>query len=323
MRCPLAESEMRVIVLFPGALGDPCLLAPALAAMAARGARVELSIQRSLALVAAMLLPAATLGPPIDGAVMAGLFADQLTQGLREWLRGADRVHAWLARGDADGRVRSHFSELGIAAHMHAVPRSDGEGHVGEEYAAALGLAGWQAPIHPTPPATPIALPWRRAGSARVLLHPGAGARAKCWAADGFRRVADAWIEGDGEAAVLLGPAEEEDAEWWQAGGHELVAGLSIMDAAALIASAPGWIGNDSGMSHLAGTLGRWGVVFFGPTRPQRWRPLGGRLTTVEFLGRSVAPVARHALDVLGVHPPGHSLTPLFSSISVALEHTG
>jgi ADP-heptose:LPS heptosyltransferase len=112
--------------------------------------------------------------------------------------------------------------------------------------------------------------------------------------------VADAWIEGDGEAAVLLGPAEEEDAVWWQAGGHELMTGLSITDAAALIASAPGWIGNDSGMSHLAGTLGRWGVVFFGPTRPQRWRPLGGRLTTIEFLGRSVATVARDALDVLG-----------------------
>lgn len=294
---------MRVIVLFPGALGDLCLLAPALATMAARGARVELSTQRSLAPVAAMLLPAATLGPPIDGAAMAGLFADEITQNLREWLQGADRLHAWLARADADGRVRSHFSELGIAAHLHAVPRSDGEVHVGEEYAAALGLAGPQAPIRPTPPATPIALPWRRVGSARVLVHPGAGARAKCWAPDGFRRVADAWIEAGGEAAVLLGPAEEADAGWWQAGGHELVTGLSIMDAAALIASAPGWIGNDSGMSHLAGTLGRWGVVFFGPTHPQRWRPLGGRLTTVEFHGRSVATVARDALDALGAPP--------------------
>ena len=35
--------DMRVLVLFPGALGDLCLLAPAVAALADRGACVELS----------------------------------------------------------------------------------------------------------------------------------------------------------------------------------------------------------------------------------------------------------------------------------------
>lgn len=300
---------MRVLVLFPGALGDLCLLAPALATLAAQGARVELSVQRSLAPVAAMLLPAVRLGPPIDGVAMAALFTDEITPGLREWLQGADRLHAWLARGNVDGRVSAHFGELGLVAHLHAVPRSGGAGHVGEEYAAALGLAGRQVSLHAMPAATSMVLPWHRAGSARMLVHPGAGAPAKCWAADGFRRVADAWVEGGGEAAVLLGPAEEEHAEWWQAGGHELVTSVSIVDAAALIASAAVWIGNDSGMSHLAGTLGRRGVVFFGPTRPERWRPLGGRLTTVEFLGRSIATLVREALDVLG--PPHWLDTPI------------
>ena len=298
---------MRVIVLFPGALGDLCLLAPALRTLSARGARVELSLQRSLAPVASMLLPAATLGPPIDGAFLAALFADEMTPALGEWVQGADHVHAWLARGNADGRLSARLGELGVAAWMHAVPRSDGARHVGEEYATALGLAARQIPACATPAASSIALPWRQSGSMRMLVHPGAGAGAKCWAADGFRRVADAWVAGGGEAVVLLGPAEEADGGWWHAGGYEPVTDLSIVEAAALIASAPSWIGNDSGMSHLAGALGRRGVVLFGPTRPQRWRPLGGTLVTVEFLGRSVEDVTREVLTILRSVPTAHT----------------
>jgi len=293
---------MRVIVLFPGALGDLCLLAPALATIAARGVRVELSIQRSLAPVASMLLPSVVLAPPIDGAVMATLFADEVDPSLRQWLRGADRLYAWLARGNADGRLSVRFGELGVAADLYAVPRTDGERHVGEEYAAALGLAGpGILPCAAPPPAVTTALPWRRAGAARLLVHPGAGARAKRWAAHGFRWVADAWKEAGGEAAVLLGPAEEEDAGPWKADGYEPLTGLSILDAARLITSAPVWIGNDSGVSHLAGALGSRGVVLFGPTRPQRWSPLGGGLTMVEFHGRSTDAVTREVLAILGV----------------------
>ncbi len=77
--------------------------------------------------------------------------------------------------------------------------------------------------------------------------------------------------------------------------------GLSLAEAAALIASAPSWIGNDSGMSHLAGALGRRGVVLFGPTRPERWRPRSGSLATVAFDGRSIAVVAREVIANLRI----------------------
>jgi heptosyltransferase-3 len=35
------------------------------------------------------------------------------------------------------------------------------------------------------------------------------------------------------------------------------------------------FIGNDSGVSHLAAAAGSRGLVIFGPTDPQRWRPIG------------------------------------------------
>jgi ADP-heptose:LPS heptosyltransferase len=135
-------------------------------------------------------------------------------------------------------------------------------------------------------------------GSDRLVVHPGAGARAKRWSGPGFRRVADAWAGAGGEVAVLLGPAEEDDAGAWSAAGYEPSTRLSLRDAAGLMGSAPLWVGNDSGMSHLAAALGRRGAVLFGPTRPRRWGPLGS-LATVVFPGRSVDAVSQEVLRLL------------------------
>ncbi len=289
-------ADVRVAVLFPGALGDFCLLAPALAAMHTRGIVIDLSVRRSLAPIVSLLLPGIRLGPPMDGAAMASLFGGAMDPVLTQWLGGADRVHAWLARADDDvaARLSAHVATVA----MHAVPREDdGERHAGTDYAVALGLTSAPLVLRVTSPTAEVALPWGQPETARLVVHPGAGSPAKVWSHDGFRRVADGWRAAGGDVAVLLGPAEEGDVVAWTATGYPLMADRSILDAAALIASAASYVGNDSGVSHLAGALDRRGVVLFGPTRAARWRPLGGRLDVVEFAERSVDAVA---CEVLG-----------------------
>ncbi len=296
---------MRVAVLFPGALGDLCLLAPALGALVAGGAHVKLGVQRLLQPIAALLLPSVELGPPVDGILVASLFAAEPAPELLRWLRDADRVHAWLARGDADGAVDVRLRGHGIAVAWHAVPRYDADRHAGDDYAADLGHAGPLAAPRASAPVVPgLVLPWRAPGARRVLLHPGSGGVRKRWDAAGFRLVVDALAAADREPLVLLGPAEEGEAEAWRAGNVQVLAGLDLVSAAAAIASAPVWIGNDSGMSHLAGALGRRGVVLFGPTRARRWRPRGGALTPIETTGRTLDGVARAICA--GVLAPGH-----------------
>ncbi len=278
-----------IVVLFPGALGDLCLLAPVLAALGARGARVEVSVQRSLVPVLKMLLPAAGVGPPIDGAAMSSLFGGELEPALARWLVSADHVHVWFARGDRDHEASARFTALGVPATWHAVPRDDGARHVSVDYAAALGIAAPVVNARVVPPPTSVVLPWRAPGPAgRLVIHPGAGAAAKMWALDGFRRVADAWRAAGGEVAVVLGPAEHDQLGAWRAAGHGPIVGLPIADVAMLVVSAPTWLGNDSGLSHLAGALDRRGVVLFGPTRAARWRPLATGLVTVEFRDRAL-----------------------------------
>ena len=265
---------MRIVIVFPGALGDLCLLAPALAALAARGARLDVSVQRVLMPVARLLLPTSEEGPPADGAAIASLFGAAIDPRLARWLTGASRIHAWIARGDGDR-------------------------HVSEEYRMALGVDAPIAPLAAAPPASTLALPWRDSHTARLVIHPGAGARAKAWPREGFLRVADAWRAAGGDVVVLLGPAEEHDRGFWGSAGYAPLVGLTLIDAAAVVASAGHWIGNDSGMSHLAGALGRRGVVVFRATRPERWRPLASGLAALECDGRTNDAVARDALALL------------------------
>jgi heptosyltransferase-3 len=54
-----------------------------------------------------------------------------------------------------------------------------------------------------------------------------------------------------------------------------------LAELAALLESAGGYIGNDSGASHLAAYLGLPTTVIFGPADPARWAPFGRAVAIV------------------------------------------
>jgi len=283
----------RGLVVFPGALGDLILLAPALAALRAAGVRLELSVPRALTGLARAMFPGAQ-GPAADGAAIASLFTTELDPALAAWLRGAARIDAWLG---ADDVVRRHALPLGVDdVRSHRVERGDADVHVTTAYARELGVEPASMPrVDDDWLAGAAALPRPRT----LVLHPGAGSAAKCWTAEGFGRLAGEWRRRGGDVVVLLGPAEEDHVASWRAAGYEVATGLDIRGAAALIASAPRYVGNDSGISHLAGVLGRRGAVLFGPTRAGRWRPRGGALEPVAWPGVAEADTVSRIVSAL------------------------
>jgi hypothetical protein len=275
---------VRTLLVFPGALGDVLLLAPAARALA-RETHVEVSVCRALTELAVAVLPCAA-GPAVDGAAMSTLFTPTLAPVVAQWVRGAAMVHAWLGCSPASDAMAGRLRMAGARdVRWHAVERGGAGRHASLDYAAALGVAApLSAPVL-TLGGRPAPLAWEAPMPRRLVVHPGAGSPAKRWARDGFRAVADDWRAGGGDVTVLLGPAEEADARFWRGAGHRVAVGLDVMDAAAVVADAPRYLGNDSGISHLAGALGRSGVVLFGPTSAERWRPLGGLLVTRRFDG--------------------------------------
>jgi ADP-heptose:LPS heptosyltransferase len=84
---------------------------------------------------------------------------------------------------------------------------------------------------------------------------------------------------------VFIGPVEEEQ------GGFEPLArrglplrNLTLAQVAALLRRSALYLGNDSGITHLAAAIGAPTVALFGPSDPQKWRPRGKRVAVLHAM---------------------------------------
>jgi hypothetical protein len=289
--------EERVVVVFPGALGDLLLALPALRALRRRHAgacTVYVVNERLRALVSVAGL--ADLTASLDAPDAAGLFGARARP---SWLAGSPAVYSWLGAGDDDARRR--LATAASQARFFRVERGAGSTHAAVAYARAVGAPvarrALVAGTHLCPPPSPeVERLWRGLSPPVLVVHPGAGALAKRWDGSGFAAVARAWQEHGGSVVTVLGPA---DGGLPPAGSGALVSEWALPDLAALLARAGWFLGNDSGVSHLAGAVGAAGIVLFGPTDPRRWRPVGTRLLPL----RSAGPPHRGGITLASLPP--------------------
>ncbi len=126
-----------------------------------------------------------------------------------------------------------------------------------------------------------------------VLLQPGAGSAAKRWPIDGFATVARNLCRARSLAlAVHEGPADAEAASALVAalGPQSIVIREPALEAlAGALATAALYLGNDSGVSHLAAAVGAPSVVLFSRDL-LGWRPwAAGTRVLVVSTGESLA----------------------------------
>jgi hypothetical protein len=116
-----------------------------------------------------------------------------------------------------------------------------------------------------------------------VVIQPGSGGSHKCCHLDNFLAVAKVLCSEGIEVIFLLGPAESEqfgDATIEDiAGVAKCLTNLSLTGVLGLLSCADGFVGNDSGITHLAGALGVRTLAVFGPTNPEVYRPIGPAVT--------------------------------------------
>jgi len=102
-----------------------------------------------------------------------------------------------------------------------------------------------------------------------AVIHPFSGSACKNWPLERFRELAER----------LAMPVQ------WCAGPEESLDGAvrfeNLYDLACWLASARVYIGNDSGITHLAAAVGTPVVAIFGPTDPEVWAPRGERVRVV------------------------------------------
>jgi ADP-heptose:LPS heptosyltransferase len=132
-----------------------------------------------------------------------------------------------------------------------------------------------------------------------ICLHPGAGSRKKVWPPHRFAALGRALARGSSKLLILQGPADEACVGEVLAGldsiPYLLVHNVSITRVAALLSCARLFIGNDSGISHLAAALGMPTIAIFGPTDPYVWAPRSARSFSLHGQA-ACAPCARDEL---------------------------
>ena len=116
-----------------------------------------------------------------------------------------------------------------------------------------------------------------------VVIHPGSGGAHKCWRLDNFLSVARILAKEGVEVVFLFGPAEAERFSEPAIAGirtaGKLLTNLSLAEVLGVLGCSRGYIGNDSGITHLSAAVGIRTVVVFGPTEPAIYGPLGPAVT--------------------------------------------
>ena len=111
--------------------------------------------------------------------------------------------------------------------------------------------------------------------SQRVIIHPTASHPAKAWSPERFRKLAQKLGERGLNPVFVMSPAERVEWRWLGDHGLEAKVFASLSELAALLYESGWFIGNDSGIGHLASNLGISTVsIFPRPRTAKRWRPI-------------------------------------------------
>jgi ADP-heptose:LPS heptosyltransferase len=120
-------------------------------------------------------------------------------------------------------------------------------------------------------------------GPPLIAVHPGSGGRRKCWPLGSYMRLMEELHREAGVSfVVILGPAEDsgeyETLEKFVAEKGmrvKIIRDMSVSGIARVLKKAAFFIGNDSGVAHLASAVGTPSLVIFGPTDHEVWKPAG------------------------------------------------
>jgi heptosyltransferase III len=250
---------VRRLIIRPGGIGDCILSLPAIEHLRADYTEVWVPSAMVPLIRCAEARAIATTG--IDWLGLAGV---EPPAGVIARLRQFDSIVSWYGANREE--FREQVREMGLPFQfLAALPDPRAQIHAADFFLRQAGGDG-------------LALP--RIGCGRIeradfaVIHPFSGSARKNWPLERFLEVASRlalpvrWCAGPQE---LLPPELMSDATRFE----------DLYELACWLASARVYIGNDSGITHLAAAVGTAVVAVFGATDPAVWAPRGERVRVV------------------------------------------
>ncbi|MEO5956323.1 MAG: glycosyltransferase family 9 protein [Nitrospiraceae bacterium] len=284
-----------IVMIHPGGLGDVLLAVPAMARL-----RIRFPSHRLLLCAGsqvATLLRACSIiddWTSVQGRACADLFAGSVTGQLQTWLEDCDLAIGWME--DADGGLSRALKVAGVreailrspfSLMIHAI-------HQRDRFFEAINEAPYDGEEHAWLTVTEPLLSLgqaclKTAGLSNrqpfVVIHPGSGSVHKCVGPEILASVVVALQRSGTIPVILEGPADREPVERLFQSCLQppvVLKGLDVLTVAGVLAQARFFIGQDSGVTHMAGLLGVRTVALFGPTDQARWAPRGAHVTIVQ-----------------------------------------
>ncbi|MBW2192661.1 MAG: glycosyltransferase family 9 protein, partial [Deltaproteobacteria bacterium] len=279
--------EKRLLIIHHGALGDFVITFPAVIQLKKHYDRVDVLCQSKLGKLA-QTLGIAHKWFPLEAASFSSLHSDRSDPRVKDLFQTYHDIILFSFSKELEAAIQRITDKK-----IHRIsprPHVSQKIHVAEHifiHLADSGLLenGESARRRIPPLAADTGKPGNRTGNPKeILIHPGSGSKKKLWPIENFMEVI-AMLRADGfRPEIILGPAEFHlEERRVQAGGPYGNVHL-IEDLSALVLrleSAGGFIGNDSGVSHLAAFTGLPTIAVFGPSDPDKWKPAGPSVDVV------------------------------------------
>jgi heptosyltransferase-2 len=301
--------QIRILVLRGGAMGDFIVTLPALQKLRARWPEAHIELVgyphvAELARAAGLVDRVASL----DKAGIAKFFAARplFTPEQCDYIRSFHFVVSYLH--DPEAVVRQNLTAAGARQVLYGSPLVTA-GHAIEALLKPLETLALYAEgeEHPRLRLADERLGWGRDWLAArglqapvLAVHPGSGSPRKNWPIENFIALLRGLPRGVAPL-LILGEADEAlAAPLARAWPDVPVLTGALVEVAAVLAQCSAYLGNDSGITHLAAALGVPVVALFGPSNPEHWAPRGPCVQVLQAPDGKIAevPLAKVAAAV-------------------------
>ena len=329
----MKSHRAKILVIRGGAIGDFILTLPAIAAMRSQFPQAHLEVLGyphivQLALAGGLVDQASS----IEARSLAGFFARNgaLSEDLADYFSEFDLIVSYLY--DPDEIFKTNVARCSLAQFIACPHRPDERArmHASRVYLKPLErLAIFEAdpvprlaipganqmtpegPAESTPPDTASALQ----ATLRLALHPGSGSERKNWPETHWAGLLQKLIDQTPFDLLLVGgEAEGERLQRLAAAlpptRTRVAQSLPLAELARVLARSHGFVGHDSGISHLAAAVGLSALVLWGNTAEEIWRPPSDKVKLLRHpAGLDRLPVNTVFHELLRLWPAGGHAT--------------